>query len=163
MAERTPCEIEVGGAITKNQIAGLVALMEYNGCGLDWSEATPTLEEALLAAEEGAEEGFFIRDNQTRGGRWEDIEGYLEKEKIQYIMLSDGDGEFDGTRVLFNGVRCWETGATSDKSPTYSEDLVKTVFNLLNEEKGEEAKELLSQNIAPDNIEPISLILDEPS
>ena len=155
MADRFPCEIEVGGEITKKQIKELAELMEAQGASLDWESGAPSeaeIEEAIN------ENDFSIKDSQARYGEMEDISSYLMFEKIPFIQCSDAYCEFDAVKTVFDGEVSMGLLGSQNGDSLVSMDILKEAIELLSTKRDIEATlSLLKKHYVVDEIPKLKL------
>lgn len=159
MADRFPCEVEVGGNITISQLKEVIAAAIADGASLDWGLGEPTLEDALAQIEE--EGTLHFMDDQASYGEMRCVTGALGKLKIPYIQKSDAAYEYDASVVLFDGETSREFNGTQNGELLCSMDDVKNAIEMLKNGESDKALEHL-ESVCPNcEIPPLKIIQEE--
>jgi hypothetical protein len=104
MSDRFPCEITIGGNISRRLLDKLAETIASEGVSIDWQYA---LDKAAVrkAIESAAARGQTVRftDDEACYGQFEDLEGWLTSHGIDFDRHSDARYEYDGENVYGRG------------------------------------------------------------
>ena len=93
MSEPIPTEISIGGKIRQELVPGLCKAIADEQVSLEWGDAyfRPETAEELLAAcqDHDGVRVLWLCDDQANYGRFDVLEGFLEREKIPFRHKSD--------------------------------------------------------------------------
>ena len=103
MSEPIPTEISIGGRIRAELVSGLCKAIADDCVSLEWGDAyfRPETAEDLLAAcqEFDGVRVLWLCNDQANYGRFDVLEGFLEREKISFRHKSDARFDFDAEVV----------------------------------------------------------------
>jgi hypothetical protein len=105
MSEPIPTEISIGGKIRADQVPGLCKAIAEECVSLEWGDAyfRPETAEDLLAACQQFDgvRVLWLCNDQANYGRFDVLEGFLEREKISFRHKSDARFDFDAEVVQY--------------------------------------------------------------
>jgi hypothetical protein len=105
MSEPIPTEISIGGKILAELVPGLCKAIADEHVALEWGNAyfRPETAEDLLAAcqEFDGVRVLWLCNDQANYGRFDVVEGFLEREKISFRHKSDARFDFDAEVVQY--------------------------------------------------------------
>lgn len=91
-----PGRIEIGGKLPRSLLPEFVKLLNASGARFDWAEQDDLTEEMILQEVKDNEPSLTLMDGEASFGHFEDLENWLAKHKMSYIVTSDSYCEYEG-------------------------------------------------------------------
>ena len=105
MSERMAAEIWIGGKVPAHLVPGLCGEIDAEGVSLEWGDARfcPKTAEDLLTArmERDGALVLWLCDDQAAWGRFDGLEGFLQKHGIPFTRRDDGGAAYNGEVAEF--------------------------------------------------------------
>ena len=119
MADRFSTQIEIGGSLKRKKLAEFISILQGDGLGLDYEDATT---EALIAeAERCSKEGepLVVSALEITFSGLDPTQEFCQQHKLSFIKRADGKYEYNGDLTWWKpGMRRAETWEDTDKDAT---------------------------------------------
>lgn len=97
MGTHFPGRITIGGKLPRSKLDEFVRLAEFNSAGFDWDSDPFTKEELLEFLKSGETEPLNLMSSEASFGRFEELEDWLSKNGMSYLITSDAYCEYGAT------------------------------------------------------------------
>lgn len=158
MSDWIAASVNIGGPVKRRVLPKLLSYIESAGVGLEWGsrDFRPRNEQDILDAVRRSECGWLtLRDDEARGGKFEELEASLLRIRIGYNRYTEAKYEYDGEFVAYRPSMRKPASFTASQNGgilVSASDLEKVIHELKNQKIQnvlETLEKLCGANIQP--------------